>query len=882
MISSLLKPTVIVNEKKYKIMKQIGEGGFAFVYNVMSTGKGDSGERYALKKMICQTDEQLDEAKKEIDTMIKIKHTNVLPLIEFAYVLNKKGQKEVLLVLPLYHGSVQTQIDHGPGYPHCAFTDGLDVLKIMRQIVEGLSAIHASGLRHADLKPANILINECFQAVITDFGSVSSAPITVKSRAEALEVQEKAASFTTASFRAPELYNTPSSCEVGFASDVWSLGCLFYCMLYSRSPFESAVEGLSTLSIMSAQYQIPESNLWPEEYITMLSGCMTVDPDRRSPLPEVKSTLHCIPCPPLDLSVNMTSPPTPPLPLTQKQQQSTSPPAPLSISTATASAAGFGSGGGGMGSSTSTTSSAVSTGQIAFSNSTTPFSERGVESFPTTPVVTACSCDASGADITNFAEFPNHSAAYDTSVSATIEADSTLAAHLRKPEGGDTDEFASCGSALSGLVFDDHNMEGSVFNCNSSNADSYVIPDHDDAMSNLSTGNNSPLAHGHHHNNGAQKTSTPRSHASFEGYELTEVQLRKAQYAQNAATNATVGIAVSALPSSAASAGGASVRASAGTDQHFSTTATNPTASGSDSSDMVHVRMQDEGDEEVVTLNNDKNNMNDTAGSEQFDSDEEFGEFTTGTGVETGDQYGNSPSPIAPLSGSELLSSSKLAAAGATEQQQHRHQHQYNDNGKQPQRSKDVNTLEAVDLWKVIADQSQQGKNSNSVLKEGPVYMMRQSGFPKRWMKKQVYLVLTPLGVILRKDSQSDARIHEMISLHRPAHLTPTDTLSIGLNGLLVQGSCPVPQSNSSPGSHSPVPNTTQAAWVEVSLLGSNSESAIERKTQTEKVKETEKVVTREPRKAQLVPAKFEISFDSKDIMNDWIDAIMDARDALL
>ena len=136
--------------------------------------------------------------------------------------------------------------------------------------------------------------------------------------------------------------------------------------------------------------------------------------------------------------------------------------------------------------------------------------------------------------------------------------------------------------------------------------------------------------------------------------------------------------------------------------------------------------------------------------------------------------------------------------------------------------------------------------------------------------------MLTPLGVILRKDSQSDARIHEMISLHRPAHLTPTDTLSIGLNGLLVQGSCPVPQSNSSPGSHSPVPNTTQAAWVEVSVLGSNSESAIERKAQTEKV------VTWEPRKAQLVPAKFEISFDSKDIMNDWIDAIMDARDALL
>jgi hypothetical protein len=31
-----------------------------------------------------------------------------------------------------------------------------------------------------------------------------------------------------------------------------------------------------------------------------------------------------------------------------------------------------------------------------------------------------------------------------------------------------------------------------------------------------------------------------------------------------------------------------------------------------------------------------------------------------------------------------------------------------------------------------------------------------------------------------------------------------------------------------------------------------------------------------------LEPAKFEISFDSKDTMNDWIDAIMECREALL
>lgn len=130
--------------------------------------------------------------------------------------------------------------------------------------------------------------------------------------------------------------------------------------------------------------------------------------------------------------------------------------------------------------------------------------------------------------------------------------------------------------------------------------------------------------------------------------------------------------------------------------------------------------------------------------------------------------------------------------------------------------------------------------------------------------------MLTPLGVILRKDAQVDSRIHEMLSLHRPAHLTPTDTLSIGLNGLLVQGSCPVPLLGAASGSHSPVPDAARAEWVEVNLpapQSSGSSVALQCKSSG---------------KVQMAAVKFEISFDSKDTMNDWIDAIMDAREVLL
>lgn len=497
MISALLKPTLVINGKKYKVMKQIGEGGFAFVYNVMSTGKDDNGERYALKKMICQTDEQLDEAKKEIDTMAKIMHENVLPLVDFSYTINKKGQKEALLLLPLYMGSVQTIIENGQGFPYCGFSDGLDVLKILRCCVEGLTAIHACGIRHADLKPANILLSENYHAVLTDFGSVSPFPVEVHSRTEALAIQDQAASYTTASYRAPELYNTPSSCVIGGESDVWSFGCLMFCMMFSRSPFESAVEGLSTLSIISAHYQIPEGCLWPQEYLDVISRCLQPDPALRATLAWVREQLQIIPCPPLQLMADIP----PPVAAAKSITSPTLPPTALATHGPLKVAAAMQ----GLGSSTSTTSSAVSTGQIAFSASSASFTDDG-GSFPHTPVSPTGSGVA--ALEVNFANFP-----------APVHFD---AAAMQIQTAGSQDEFASSSSGLSDLFFGGGSAVNSI-------AGSYVIAEGFETMSTFTSGNNSPMhqhgSSGHHQlgRSGDQEGSEAKSsNVSFEGFEFME------------------------------------------------------------------------------------------------------------------------------------------------------------------------------------------------------------------------------------------------------------------------------------------------------------------------------------------------------------------------
>ena len=352
MISSLLKPAIVLNEKKYKVINQIGEGAFGYVFHVRETimvknmgrisgtaeidGIEDhpatlqgNNKDYALKKMICQLQEQIAEAQKEIEIMSSIRHPHVLPLLDSSHSKNKKGQEEYLLLMPLLTGSAQTVIDkhiqllsnssprvnsHAHGQSShtiagckvlalstCAFRDGHDVLKILKHIAQGLQAVHIAGYRHADLKPANVLLSSSFDAMLTDFGSAMPISQVVRNRSEALCVQEKASIVTTASFRAPELFNTPNNIVIDGKADIWSFGCLMYAMLYSRTPFEHASEGLSTLSVMSGQFSFPENNIWPEDYQNIIRHCLSVIPNDRPSVAELVASLDKLPGPPLDL-----------------------------------------------------------------------------------------------------------------------------------------------------------------------------------------------------------------------------------------------------------------------------------------------------------------------------------------------------------------------------------------------------------------------------------------------------------------------------------------------------------------------------------------------------------------------------------------------------
>ena len=114
-----------------------------------------------------------------------------------------------------------------------------EVLRIGREIAEGLAAAHERGLIHRDIKPANIWLEEGRNRVkIVDFGLARGTGADA-------HFTQAGAVIGTPSYMAPEQANGE---EVDSRCDLFSLGAVLYRAGTGRLPFE----GKDTLTVLAA------------------------------------------------------------------------------------------------------------------------------------------------------------------------------------------------------------------------------------------------------------------------------------------------------------------------------------------------------------------------------------------------------------------------------------------------------------------------------------------------------------------------------------------------------------------------------------------------------------------------------------------------------
>jgi serine/threonine kinase 16 len=191
----LLRPAVTVEGVRYKVLRQLAEGGFSTVQLARDI---ESGHKVALKRITCHSIEDQNLAKAEIQTMKKLAHENIIKLVGWTMVgeadLIHNRTSEVILVMPYYpRGTLHEELESraaGSGQP---FREAV-LLRLFLGVCAAVRELHRSEpvLAHRDIKPHNVLLEEVvvkgrkedgggdLRPILMDLGSVASARVTVR------------------------------------------------------------------------------------------------------------------------------------------------------------------------------------------------------------------------------------------------------------------------------------------------------------------------------------------------------------------------------------------------------------------------------------------------------------------------------------------------------------------------------------------------------------------------------------------------------------------------------------------------------------------------------------------------------------------------------
>lgn len=197
---------------RYELLDAIGDGGMGTVWRVRDHRTGE-----VLAAKVLRQSDAVSLLRFVRETAVRVCHPHVLAPIAWA------GEDDkVLFTMPVVDGGSVRDLVVGAGP-----LPPLLVAELLRQLLEGLEAVHAAGIVHRDVKPANLLLAATGSArphlYLGDFG------IAVEEGAPRLTTTEVVVG--TPGFIAPELERgaVPS-----VASDLYAAGMVAAVLLTGR------------------------------------------------------------------------------------------------------------------------------------------------------------------------------------------------------------------------------------------------------------------------------------------------------------------------------------------------------------------------------------------------------------------------------------------------------------------------------------------------------------------------------------------------------------------------------------------------------------------------------------------------------------------------
>lgn len=200
----------------YRLLELLGQGQMGVVFRASRETDGESVALKVLRDELAEDELYRRRFEREARIASELVNDHVVPVVDFGEASGR------LYIAALYVRGVPLSERIGAQGPLSL----PEALRLVSDLADALEALHAGGLVHRDVKPANVMVDEGGAAALTDFGLARGVADTVLTKTGMV--------VGTVDYLAPELIRGE---QADRSSDVYALGCLVYECLAGAPPF---------------------------------------------------------------------------------------------------------------------------------------------------------------------------------------------------------------------------------------------------------------------------------------------------------------------------------------------------------------------------------------------------------------------------------------------------------------------------------------------------------------------------------------------------------------------------------------------------------------------------------------------------------------------